>query len=188
MRSEFILVSTGQQNKSQKSRSSLPGWLDGSLEVFRPLVYSAFADGLRDYLGSVVHNSGTLTIPSGVSAYIEELITAGSCLDFLLNTEEEKSVNTLNDIEAQNACGHSRPSVKDFAAASGSVTRAKARVGAPLHSGKLSHKVEMPLVWDDYSAKKESWKRALGVVRILLQSDKLIKTGMESSSHEADIF
>ena len=151
-------------------------------------MYSAFADGLRDYLGNVVHNSGTLTIPSGVSAYIEELITAGSCLDFLLNTEEEKSVNTLNDIEAQNACGHSRASVKDFAAASGSMTRAKARVGAPLHSGKLSHKVEMPLVWDDYSAKKESWKRALGVVRILLQSDKLIKTGLESNSHEADIF
>ena len=151
-------------------------------------MYSAFADGLRDYLGSVVHNSGTLTIPSAVSAYIEELITAGSCLDFLLNTEEEKSVNTLNDIEAQNACGHSRASVKDFAATSGSMTRAKARVGAPLHSGKLSHKVEMPLVWDDYSAKKESWKRALGVVRILLQSDKLIKTGLDSNSHEADIF
>ena len=151
-------------------------------------MYSAFADGLRDYLGSVVHNSGTLTIPSGVSAYIEELITAGSCLDFLLNTEEEKSVNTLNDIEAQNACGHSRASVKDFTAASGSMTRAKARVGAPLHSGKLSHKGEMPLVWDDYSAKKESWKRALGVVRILLQSDKLIKTGLDSNSHEADIF
>ena len=151
-------------------------------------MYSAFAEGFKDYLGSVVHNSGTLTIPSGVSAYIEELITAGFSLDFLLNTEEEKSVNTLNDIEAQNACGHSRASVKDFAAASGSMTRAKARVGAPLHSGKLSHKVEMPLVWDDYSAKKESWKRALGVVRILLQSDKLIKTGLESNSHEADIF
>ena len=152
-------------------------------------MYSAFAQGLKDYLGSVVHNSGTLTTPSGVSAYIEELITAGSCLDFLLNTEEEKSMNTLNDdIEAKNTCGHSRANVKDLAAASGSMTRAKAGVGAPLHSGKLPHKVEMPLVWDDYSAKKEAWKRALGVVRILLQSDKLIKTGLESSSHEADIF
>lgn len=188
MRSEFILVFTGQQNKSQKSRSSLSGWLDGSLEVFRPLVYSAFAEGFKDYLGSVVHNSGTLTIPSGVSAYIEELITAGSCLDFLLNTEEEKSVNTLNDNEAQNECGLSRANVKDLAAASGSMTPAKGGVGAPIHSGKLSHKVEMLLLWDDYSAKKEAWKRALGVVRILLQSDKLIKTGLKSNSLEADIF
>ena len=188
MRSEFILVFTGQQNKSQKSRSSLSGWLDGSLEVFRLLVYSAFAEGFKDYLGSVVHNSGTLTIPSGVSAYIEELITAGSCLDFLLNTEEEKSANTLNDNEAQNECGLSRANVKDLAAASGSMTPAKAGVGAPIHSGKLSHKVEMLLLWDDYSAKKEAWKRALGVVRILLQSDKLIKTGLKSNSLEADIF
>ena len=151
-------------------------------------MYSAFAEGFKDYLGSVVHNSGTLTIPSGVSVYIEELITAGFSLDFLLNTEEEKSVNTLNDIEAQNACGHPRANVKDFAAASGSMSGAKAGVGAPIHSGKLSHKVEIPLVWDDYSAKREAWKRALGVVRILLQSDKLIKTGLESNSLEADIF
>lgn len=151
-------------------------------------MYAAFAEGLKDYLGSVVHNSGTLTIPSRVSAYIEELIAAGSCLDFLFNTEEEKSVNTLNDIETKNTYGHSRANVKDLAAASGSMTRAEAGVGAPLHSGKLSHKVEMPLVWDDYSAKKEAWRRALGVVRILLQSDKLIKTGLESNSHEADIF
>ena len=151
-------------------------------------MYAAFAEGLKDYLGSVVHNSGTLTIPSGVSAYIEELIAAGSCLDFLLNTEEEKSVNTLNDIEAKNTYGHSRANVKDLAAAFGSMTRAEAGVGALLHSGKLSHKVEMPLVWDDYFAKKEAWRRALGVVRILLQSDKLIKTGLESNSHEADIF
>ena len=150
-------------------------------------MYSAFAEGFKDYLGSVVHNSGTLTIPSGVSAYIEELITAGFSLDFLLNTEEEKSVNTLNDIEAQNACGHPRANVKDFAAAFGSMTGAKAGAGAPIHSGKLFHKVEISLVWDDYSAKKEAWKRALGVVRILLQSDKLIKTGLESNSLEADI-
>lgn len=162
--------------------------MDGSLEVFRPLVYSAFSEGFKDYLGSVVHNSGTLTIPSGVSSYIEELITAGFFLDFLLNAEEEKSVNTLNDIEAKNTRGHPRANVKDFAAASCSMTRAKAGVGALLHSGKLSHKVEMPLVWDDYSAKKEAWKRALGVVGILLQSDKLIKTGLESNSREADIF
>ena len=151
-------------------------------------MYSVFAEGFKDYLESVLHNSGTLTIPSGVSADIEELITAGFSLDFLLNTEEEKSVNTLNDIEAQNACEHSRANVKDLAAASGSMTRAEAGVGTMLHSGKLSHKVEMPLVWDDYSAKKEAWKRALGVVRILLQSDKLIKTGLESNSDEGDIF
>ena len=57
----------------------------------------------------------------------------------------------------------------------------------PAGSKHLSYDTESP-IWDDYIAKKEAWRRAVGVVRILLQSDMLIQTGLERSDNEAVLF
>ena len=47
----------------------LSGWLEGGMEHFRPLVYAAFAEGFKEFLASVITNSGPvsythLTLPT----------------------------------------------------------------------------------------------------------------------------
>ncbi|KAJ7389878.1 chaperone-mediated protein complex assembly [Desmophyllum pertusum] len=59
--------------------------------------------------------------------------------------------------------------------------------GDPVGSKLLSRDIES-LVWDDYTAKKEAWRRAVGLVRILLQSDMLVETGLGRNDREAVLF
>lgn len=50
----------------------------------------------------------------------------------------------------------------------------------------LSHEAEN-FVWDDYIAKKAAWKRAVGIVKILRHSDRLVQTGLHNTENEADL-
>jgi hypothetical protein len=42
---------------------------------------------------------------------------------------------------------------------------------------------QYPLVADDFIAKKNAWRRAVGVVCLMLQSDTTIVTGIKSSTN-----
>ena len=167
----------------------LSGWMHESLEFFRPLVYTAFSHGFKEFLGSILHNSGKFTTPYGVSTYLAQLINTGSSLDFLGSLREEISENNRSEFEsvAEITRDHARTRVLDFP------TRLPARNSTSslndpvVGSGSLPREVE-GLVWDDYTAKNEAWKRAVGIVRILLQTDMLVETGLERGTKDADLF
>ncbi|KAL9966260.1 hypothetical protein ACROYT_G024308 [Oculina patagonica] len=176
----------GEQNEPKVSLNPLSGWLQGSLEMFRPLVYAAFAQGFREFLGNVLQNSGKFTTPCGVSAHVEQLVNSGCSLDILGSFNDENSEDNQNEV--QNTEGITRHHARGHA----SYITASDRAGSgspikPAGSKCLSFDVES-LVWDDYTAKKEAWRRAVGIVRILLQSDMLVQTGLGGSENEAVLF
>lgn len=168
------------------SLNPLSGWLQESLEMFRPLVYTAFAQGFREFLGNVLQNSGKFAAPCGVSAHVEQLINSGCSLDVLGYLADDNSEDNQNEV--QNTEGitrhHARGHASNFTASG------RAGLGSPINpagSKRLPYDVES-LVWDDYIAKKEAWRRAVGIVRILLQTDMLVQTGLGRSENEAVLF
>ena len=183
-----LFFATEEQNESKTLLKPLSGWLQESLEQFRPLVYTAFAQGFKEYLGNILHNSGSLTTPCGISTYLEQLINTKFSLVFIDSSREESSADNCSelDVDAENTLGLSRTRVANIPTPD-PTKNSNTRLNDPFHSGKLSFEAES-LVWDDYIAKKEAWKRAVNVVRILLQSDMLIETGLECSSGQADLF
>lgn len=165
----------------------LPGWLQESLELFRPLVYTAFAEGFKEFLGNVLHNSGRFITLHGVSTSLEQLINAGSYLDFLGSFQEEISENKRSELEI--VAGITQDCAKTDSSNFPTCETTQnwtSSVNDPGNSGSSFLEADC-VVWDDFAAKKEAWKRAVDIVRILLQSDMLVETGLESRK-EADLF
>jgi len=178
----------GEQRKPTLSLNPLSSWLQESLEIFRPVVYTAFAQGFKEFLGNVLFNSGEFAALCGVSTRVEQLVNSGCSLGILGSFKCECSEDYqselqmtpgitrhhanayVSDIPARDAAGLSADSFQD-----------------PVASRSLSSDVEND-VWDDYTAKKEAWRRAVGVVRILLQSDLLVETGLTRTDKEAVLF
>ncbi|PFX30518.1 Bardet-Biedl syndrome 12 protein [Stylophora pistillata] len=167
------------------SFNPLSGWLQESIEVFRPLVYTAFAQGLKDFLCSVLLNSGNFTSHSGASSYVEKLVNEGLTLDDLerfqddhsddhrgqpLRAEGIKGGHAMDRVPPRDPAGFSTDHFRDL-----------------FDSKQETRKVKSH-VWDNYTAKKEAWRRAVGVVRILLQSDMFVETGLRQSKSEIALF
>ena len=154
------------------------------------MVYKAFAQGFKEFLGSVLRNSGKFTSVHGISAYIEQLINKGLSLNFLESFHEGISESNRNelDIISEITRDHARTHDPNF------TTRDPAQdlmssLDGHIGSGSLSRESENPdVVWDDYTAKKEAWSRAVGIVRILLQADMLVETGLEQGVKGVDLF
>ena len=164
------------------SRNPLSGWLQESLELFRPLVYTAFAQGFKEFLKNVLQNSGKFTSPCGVSAHVEQLVNSGSSLEILERFQDEKD----NQYELQITEGITHDHVPNLPARDPAGFSVNCS-GDPVGSKLLSRDIES-VVWDDYTAKKEAWRRAVGLVRILLQSDMLVETGLGRNDREAVLF
>ena len=154
------------------------------------MVYKAFAQGFKEFLCSVLRNSGKFTSAHGISTYIEQLINKGLSLNFLESFHEGISENNRNglDITSEITRDHARTRDPNFS------TRDPAQdltssLDGHIGSGSLSREAENPdLVMDDYKAKIEAWSRAVGIVRILLQADMLVETGLEQGVKRVDLF
>lgn len=184
----FVFFLAGEQREPTLSLNPLSGWLQESLEIFRPVVYTAFAQGFKEFLGNVLYNSGEFAALCGVSTRVEQVVNSGCSLGNLECFKYERSEDDqselqitagitrhhatahVSDIPACNAAGFSVDSFQD-----------------PVASKILSCNAESD-VWDDYTAKKEAWRRAVGIVRILLQSDLLVETGLTRNDKEAVLF
>ena len=154
--------------------------------MFRPLVYTAFAQGFREFLGNVLKNSGKFTTPCGVSAHVEQLVNSAGCLDIFGTFNDENSKDDPNEL--QNAEEITHPNGRGHVP--GIPARDPAGSGSPIDPARpncFCSDVDN-LVWDDYTAKKEAWRRAVGIVRILAQSDMLVQTGLGRSESEAVLF
>ena len=178
------------------SLNPLSGWLQESLEPFRPLVYTAFAQGLKDFLCSVLLNSGEFTSPSGASGYAEQLVNEGLSLDVLERFKDDnnsdhnrRELQFTEEIQEDHGIDHvpSRDPAMEHVPSRDPAGCSADKLGVPVDSKRLTYEVESH-VWDDYTAKKEAWRRAVGVVRILLQSDMLVETGLGRRESEVVLF
>ena len=151
-------------------------------------MYTAFAQGFKEFLANVLYNSGEFAALCGVSTRVEQLVNSGCPLGnnesfkYECSEDDQRELQitagaTLHhatahipDKPARNATGFSVDSFQDHVA-----------------SKHFSSDAESD-VWDDYTAKKEAWRRAVGIVRILLQSDMLVETGLTRSDKEAVLF
>lgn len=156
----------------------LSGWLEGGMENVRPLVYAAFADGFKEFLASVITNSGHFTSLHGVSTHVEYLIKKGLSLNShgSIGSKTFESTHNQPGVLADVSLEHTELS-------SGETTQKFHNVTFE----DKSREVET-LVWDNYMAKKEAWKRAVGIVRVLLQTDMLVQTGLNAAENEAELF
>ena len=153
-------------------------------------MYKAFAQGFKEFFGSVLLNSGKFTSPHGISTHIEQLINTGLSLNFLGSFHKGISENNCNglDIISEITRDHARTHDPNF------TTRDPAQdltssLDDHLGPGSLSRETgNLDLAWDDYTAKKEAWRRAVGIVRILLQADMLVETGLEQGTKGVDLF
>lgn len=121
-----------------------------------------------------------------MSAHVEQLVNSGSSLEILERFQDEKDNQYELQITEEITCHHAIDHVPNIPArdpAGFSVNSS----GDPVGSKLLSRDVES-VVWDDYTAKKEAWRRAVGLVRILLQSDMLVETGLGRNDKEAVLF
>ena len=173
----------GKQSDPKMPGFSLSGWLQESLELCRPLAYSVFTQGFKEFLASILRNSGKYTTIHGMSTFLEELISEGSSLGLCGSFHEDMSDNYCSRIGmfTENMRDHERTSGPDFFS----------REPAQSFPRSLDDRFtcgDENLVWDDYTAKIEAWKRAIGIVRILLQSDMLVETGLTSGANQADLF
>lgn len=151
-------------------------------------MYTAFAQGFKEFLGNVLYNSGEFAALCGVSTHVEQLVKAGCSLGNLGSFRYECSEDNQSELQitAGTTLHHATAHVSDISArnaASFGVDNFQDRVS----SKRLSSDAEGD-VWDDYTAKKEAWRRAVGIVRILLQSDMLVETGLTRSDKEAVLF
>ena len=152
------------------------------------MVYTAFAQGFKEFLGNVLYNSGEFAALCGVSTRVEQLVKSGCSLGNLGSFKYECSEDDQSELQitAGTTLYHATAHVSDIPArnaASFSVDNFQERAT----SKRLSSDAEND-VWDDYTAKKEAWRRAVGIVRILLQSDMLVETGLTRSDKEAVLF
>ena len=160
----------------------LSGWLEGGMEHFRPLVYAAFAEGFKEFLASVITNSGHFTSLHGVSTHVEYLIEKGLSLNShgsigtktFESTHNQPGVPT--DVRREHTDLSSRETMQNF----------PENLNHNVTFEDKSREVET-LVWDNYTAKKEAWKRAVGIVRVLLQTDMLVQTGLNAAENEAEL-
>ena len=159
-------------------------WTSKAMDEFRPAVYSAFIEGFETYLMSVLLNSG-------------QFATSCHSLTFLKDQLQGTSTRTLPNLEC-----HPLLHIEGFDAhdnqLEGGLCQGKS------HGTKLSTEndisaektlfryeqersetqecrsdvYEDSIVWDDFVSKCEAWRRAVGVVLTLLQSDILITTGV----------
>lgn len=179
----------GEQRQSGLSLNPLSGWLQESLEVFRPVVYTAFAQGFKEFLGNILYNSGEFAALCGVSTRVEELVHSGCSLGNLGRFRYECSEDEQSELQITAGTTYHR------ATAHASDTPARNAAGFtvdnfqadPVASKRWSYDVDS-CVWDCYTAKKEAWRRAVGIVRTLLQSDVLVETGLARSDKEAVLF
>lgn len=169
---------TAEQHESAKVSRPLSGWLEGGMENVRPLVYAAFADGFKEFLASVITNSGHFTSLHGVSTHVEYLIKKGLSLNShgSIGSKTFESTHNQPGVLADVSLEHTELS-------SGETTQKFHNVTFE----DKSREVET-LVWDNYMAKKEAWKRAVGIVRVLLQTDMLVQTGLNAAENEAELF
>lgn len=174
---------TGKQSDPKMGSHSLSGWLQESLELFRPLAYSVFAQGFKEFVASILHNSGKYTTTHGMSTFLEELISEGGSLGLRGSFHEEMSDNycSRSGMFTENMRDHERTRGPDI------LLREPAQSFPRSLDDRFTGGDEN-FVWDDYTAKVEAWKRAIGIVRILLQSDLLIETGLTSGANQADLF
>jgi len=175
--------------EQRQSGLSLSGWLQESLEIFRPVVYTAFAQGFKEFLGNILYNSGEFAALCGVSTRVEELVHSGCCLSNLGRFRCECSEDDHRELQITAGTTHHR------ATEHASDTHARNAAGFtdnnfqadPVASKRWSCEVDS-CVWDCYTAKKEAWRRAVGIVRTLLQSDMLVETGLARSDKDAVLF
>ncbi|XP_067021332.1 Bardet-Biedl syndrome 12 protein homolog isoform X2 [Acropora muricata] len=171
-----------EQHESAKVSRPLSGWLEGGMEHLRPLVYAAFAEGFKEFLASVITNSGHFTSLHGVSTHVEYLIKEGLSLNShgSIGTKTFESTHNqpgvLADVTREHTDLSSRETTQNF----------PENLNHNVTFEDKSREVET-LVWDNYTAKKEAWKRAVGIVRVLLQTDMLVQTGLNAAENEAEL-
>lgn len=151
-------------------------------------MYTAFAQGFKEFLGNVLYNSGQFVALCGVSTHVEQLVNSGCSLGNLGSFKYECSEDNQSELQITAGITH------HDATAQVSDNHARHAAGFTVNnfqdsvtSKRLPCDVES-VVWDDYIAKKEAWRRAVGIVRILLQSDMLVETGLGRSDKEAVLF
>lgn len=144
------------------------------------MVYTAFAQGLKYFLCSVLLNSGDFTSLSGTSVYVEQLVNEGLTLDVLEKSDDHRG-------EPRRARGIKGGHAKDRVPSCDPTGFPAENVRDPFDSRQVTYKVKSS-VFDDYTAKKEAWRRAVAVIRILLQSDMLVETGLGQSKSEIVLF
>ena len=136
------------------------------LDEFRALVYDAFISGLETYLMSVLFNSGQFTSGSQAMAFLR---------DRLLETGDQVLPNLVN-------CSLSCIRQSDTSEGMGNDSPCQGRKLQGFRNEdyvKTKEEHSYEVVWDDFMSKYEAWRRAVGVVIILLQSDVLVTTGVE---------
>ena len=155
-------------------------WLQQSMPLFRPSVFKEFAQGIKDFLIRVVLNSGELNNQQAL-LFVEGLINKKTSNES--SVKPRKAESFASQVELNWNCfpekldnprdrGESpTPSQEDFQDQTFSLISSLNRAYSP--------GVVDSTVWDDYSAKIEAWKRAVSVVKILLQCDCLIQTGIK---------
>lgn len=149
------------------------------------MVYTAFAQGLKYFLCSVLFNSGDFTSLSGTSVYVEQLFNEGLTLDVLEKSKDDHSDDHRG--EPRRARGIKGGHAKDHVPSCDPTGFPAENVRDPFDSRQVTYKVKSS-VFDDYTAKKEAWRRAVAVIRILLQSDMLVETGLGQSESEIVLF
>ncbi|XP_067021334.1 uncharacterized protein [Acropora muricata] len=179
---QTVLLCGPKQHESAKVSRPLSGWLEGGMEHLRPLVYAAFAEGFKEFLASVITNSGHFTSLHGVSTHVEYLIKEGLSLNShgSIGTKTFESTHNqpgvLADVTREHTDLSSRETTQNF----------PENLNHNVTFEDKSREVET-LVWDNYTAKKEAWKRAVGIVRVLLQTDMLVQTGLNAAENEAEL-
>ena len=175
------MIFAGEQREPTLSPNPLLGWLQESLETFRPRVYTAFAQGFKEFLGNVLHNSGEFSALCGLFTRVEQLVNSGCSLGNLGSFKYECSED--NQSELQITAGITRHQ------ATAHVSDIPADLTVDNFQDPVTSSCDVEsVVWDCYTAKKEAWRRAVGIVRILLQSDMLVETGLTRSDKEAVLF
>ena len=151
-------------------------------------MYTAFAQGFKEFLGNVLYNSGELAARCGVSTHVEQLVKSGCSLSNLGSFKYECSGEDQSELQitAGTTLHHATALVSDIPAPK-ATSFSVDNFQDPVASKRLSSDAESD-VWDDYTAKKEAWRRAVGIIRILLQSDMLVETGLTRNDKEAVLF
>ena len=151
-------------------------------------MYTAFAQGFKKFLGNVLYNSGEFSALCGVSTRVEQLVKSGCSLGNLGSFKYECSEDDQSEFQimAGTTLHHATAHVSDIPACN-APSFSGGNFQDPVASKRLSSDAEGD-VWDDYTAKKEAWRRAVGIVRILLQSNMLVETGLTRSGKEAVLF
>ncbi|XP_068743769.1 uncharacterized protein [Montipora capricornis] len=176
-----------EQHESGNALHPLPGWLGENVDLFRPFVYSVFAEGFKAFLASVISNSRMFTNPHGVSTYVENLVNKELPLDFHQRSCYKIFENSYNELGVIAQVLHPLARLHNTnLPTQENMQSFLENLDDGVACESLSHEAEN-FVWDDYVAKKAAWKRAVGIVKILLHSDRLVQTGLHNTENEADL-